>query len=275
MQPKKLLDDFFAGEHIDAYAVLSYVDCREIAPSVMARESFLPKSVILYLLPYYGGETVNLSRYAASRDYHIAIRGVNDRLSARMHAAFPGCSLHGYGDHSPIDEVGAALVAGLGIRGDNGLILHPVYGSYVFIGDMISDIEPALLGAVPPTPVRSCEHCGACRRACPTGILRGEGSDCLSAITQKKGELSDEEKNLMRKFNTGWGCDLCQSVCPHNRHPVLSPVPFFREDRIPELTSDLLASMDKAAFSERAFAWRGRKTVERNLSILEGNEGKD
>ena len=56
---------------------------------------------------------------------------------------------------------------------------------------------------------------------------------------------------------------------------MLSPVPFFREDRIPELTSDLLASMDKAAFSERAFAWRGRKTVERNLSILEGNEGKD
>ena len=39
-----------------------------------------------------------------------------------------------------------------------------------------------------------CEHCGACKRACPTGILRGEGVDCLSAITQKKGTLEDSEK---------------------------------------------------------------------------------
>ena len=111
-------------------------------------------------------------------------------------------------------------------------------------------------------------HCGACKRACPAGILRGEGEDCLSAITQKKGELSDSEISLMIKFNTAWGCDLCQISCPHNKNPEKTPLEFFYRDRIDHLTRPLLDAMSKDEFKSRAFAWRGRKTVERNLDIL-------
>ena len=103
-------------------------------------------------------------------------------------------------------------------------------------------------------------------------ILTGEGSDCLSAITQRKGELTDDEKSLMRKYNTAWGCDLCQSVCPYNREPKITPIAFFHRERISELTRDILDNMDKASFQRRAFAWRGRKTVERNLDILAEKE---
>ena len=114
----------------------------------------------------------------------------------------------------------------------------------------------------------TCISCGACRRACPTGCLRGEGESCLSAITQRKGELTEEEAEMMRKFNTVWGCDLCQSSCPHNIKPKVTPLRFFHEDRITRLTRERLDGMSKEEFNARAFAWRGRKTVERNLAIL-------
>ena len=136
----------------------------------------------------------------------------------------------------------------------------------------MTDIDPQLLGASAPLPVKYCESCGACKYVCPTGILRGEGNDCLSAITQRKGELTDEEKQLMRECNTLWGCDLCQTSCPYNYGISLTPVDFFYRERIPCLTAEILDSMSDEEFSRRAFAWRKRKTVERNIEILYGKK---
>ena len=267
---RKVLAEFFKSENIEYYAVLDFAHTRLINSALMERESFVPRSVILFLLPYYAGECENLSRYAAARDYHTAIRGVTERLSARLAEVFPSSSSKGYGDHSPIDERDAALSAGLGILGDSGMLINEKYGTYIFIADLITDISPCELGFDGRAlPHGRCISCGACKRACPTGILRGESSDCLSAITQRKGDLEEREIDLMRKYNTVWGCDLCQSTCPYNRDPKITPIQLFSEDRITCLTSERLAEMSKAEFLERAFAWRGRKTVERNLKLLE------
>lgn len=265
---KELLKSVFDKEKIEYYAVLPYSECKEINRAIMERESFTPRSVIVYLVPYYSGEVENLSRYAASLDYHIALRSISESIISALTEALPGSRSRGYGDHSPINECNAALRASLGVAGDNGLIINEKYGSYVFIGDIVTDIPPEALGAIEPTEIKTCLHCGRCLRACPTGILGGEGTDCLSAITQRKGELSENEVELMRKFNTVWGCDVCQSVCPYNREPLLTPIDFFYKDRIPLLTREVLDSMTKEAFMLRAFAWRGRKTVERNLDLL-------
>ena len=259
----------FESVGIEYFSVLDYSDCIETSSHIIAREGFVPRSVIIYLLPYYTGECVNISCYAASLDYHTAIKEVNFKLSELVLSEFPSAKLRGYGDHSPINERHAALIAGLGLSGDSGLLLNEKYGSYIFIGDMITDIEPHLLGAQEPVQIKACEKCGLCRAACPTGVLRGESSECLSMITQKKGELTDQECALMRKYNTAWGCDVCQSACPHNQDPLKTPIEFFYRERITELTRELLDGMDKSCFERRAFAWRGRKTVERNLKILE------
>ena len=269
---RNLLKKYFSEQNIEYFSVLSYGDCREINSSIVDRQGFLPRSVIIYLLPYYAGETVNLSRYAASLDYHIAISEVNSGLEELLMTSFPDARVKGYGDHSPIDERHAALISGLGIAGENGLLINEKYGSFIFIADTVTDIAPELLGAIEPMPVRTCEGCGACKRFCPTGILRGEGDDCLSAITQRKGELTEEEKELMRKCNTLWGCDLCQISCPHNRKPLLTPIEFFHRDRIPHLTANILDNMSDGDFSKRAFAWRKRRTVERNIEILYGKK---
>ena len=265
----KELDNFFQKRNIEYYAVLDYSQAREINPSIIGRESFTPRSIVLFLLPYYAGRAENLSVYAAARDYHIAIREVTSALIDELLRLYPEASAKGYGDHSPIDERDAALRSGLGILGDSGLLINEKYGTYIFVADVITDLTPAELGEEGAAlEYGRCISCGACRRACPTGLLRGESSDCLSAITQRKGELADSEVELMRKFNTVWGCDLCQSVCPYNRDPKITPIDFFREDRIASLTSERLSEMSKSEFNERAFAWRGRKTVERNLKLL-------
>lgn len=264
--------EFFKKENIEYYAAIDYADVLEINPGLRERQNINAKSVIIFLLPYYSGETENLSRYAASLDYHIIIKNVAGRLSDLLRDLYPSSCAVGFGDHSPIDERGAALISGLGILGENGLLINEKYGSYVFIADVITDIPAELLGAGKPIPVSKCEGCGLCKKMCPTGILRNESTECLSAITQKKGELSEEEIDMMIKFNTVWGCDICQSVCPHNKNPRATPIEFFKKDRIEYLTSEVLDAMDKEVFSKRAFAWRGRKTVERNLKYYENAE---
>lgn len=265
---KSKLKEYFSSFNIEYFSVLSYEDCIETNKRIMDRESFEPKSVIIYLLPYYAGSAENLSIYATSLDYHLAIKEINSGLENLLRSCFDNINLKGYGDHSPIDERHAALIGGLGIQGDNGLLINEKYGSFIFMGDLVTDISPEILGAEPPKAYKKCEGCGACKRACPTGILCGEGSDCLSAITQRKGELTEDEKALMIKHNTLWGCDLCQTSCPHNKNPRVTPVEFFHRDRIPCLTREVLDAMSDEDFEKRAFAWRKRKTIERNLDIL-------
>ena len=83
----------------------------------------------------------------------------------------------------------------------------------------------------------------------------------------------EEENNkmlleLMKKYNTVWGCDECQSHCPHNKSPKNTPIEFFYLNRIEKLTSEIVDAMDKKELSRRAFGWRGRNTVKRNLEKL-------
>lgn len=268
----KRIIDFFKAENIEYYAALKYSDAVELNPRLRERAGVDAKSIILFLLPYYTADGENLSRYAVSLDYHLVIKKITSKLSALLGEIFPGCSAVGFGDHSPIDERGAALSSGLGILGDNGLLINEKYGSYVFIADVITDIPAEVLGAMKPLPVSRCEGCGLCKKSCPTGILRGEGTECLSAITQKKGELSETEVKMMLEYNTVWGCDLCQSSCPHNHKPNKTPIEFFYDSAITMLSSEILDSMDEDEFSKRAYAWRGKKTIKRNLEYYESTK---
>ncbi len=265
------LEKFFSERKIEYFATLSYTDCREIAGNIMEREDFSPRSVIIFLLPYFVSYGENISAYATSLDYHILIKEVTGEVCRLLSELRPDSHSRGYGDHSPIDERHAAAISGLGVIGDNGLLINEKYGSYVFAADVITDIPPEEIGAISPLSPGECLHCGACRSACPTGILRKEGNDCLSAITQRKGELAEDEERLILGCNTAWGCDVCQRVCPYNKDPIPTPVDFFYRDRVARLTPELLGAMDKPALRARAFGWRGRAVVERNLRILENS----
>ncbi len=263
-----------AAEGITECGLLPISEVRVLRPELFVRGGELaPASVLMFLMPYYTGPADNLSLYAVSRDYHRYVHELGERLVLSLSRSFPTAAFRIFSDHSPIDERHAAARAGLGILGDNGLLIHPIYGSLVFIGALFSDL-PAPSGITLCEP-RACEHCGACRRACPTEALSGKG-ECLSELTQRKGELAPETVRLMREHHTVWGCDLCQLACPHTRRAIAegrtTPIPFFHNSRLARLTSEVLAAMPREEFESRAFSWRGRKTVERNLLALEAEE---
>ncbi|MBO7293742.1 MAG: epoxyqueuosine reductase [Clostridia bacterium] len=261
----------FADEGITEYGFLPMDAACVTYPALLSRDGdFTPRSVLLFLVPYYTGPADNLSLYAVSRDYHLYMRTLGERLLSALAATYPDATFRLFSDHSPIDERHAAASCGLGIFGDNGLLINGKYGSLVFVGEVFSSLPPPEGTAV--YPLRSCEHCGACRRACPTGALSGAG-ECLSALTQRKGALAPETVALMRKHRTVWGCDLCQTSCPHTRRAieagVTTPISFFHEARLPRLDGEVLASLTPEEFAARAFSWRGRATVERNVRAFE------
>ena len=276
--PQNLLARLLEEEKIDCYAVIPFDACRITKKHLLERSLLSPQTAILFLVPYYAGETENLSRYASARDYHLYMRDLFARLIPAL-AEKTGYRFLGFADHSPIDERHAAALAGLGTLGENGLLINRKYGSFVFIGELLSDAPPSLLGAKEPSTPLRCSSCGACKKFCPSGCLRGEDAPCLSAVTQKKGELTAEEIALLRQGGSVWGCDVCQEICPHNqgiiREKQHTPIPFFKENRIGRLTRNMLDAMDDETFASRAFSFRGRAPLERNLTLLDGKTISD
>lgn len=221
-------------------------------------------SVLVALFPYALEENAyqggNLSRYASVGDYHDIVPHYLVRAVRRLRQAFPHEQFEAFSDNSPIPEVRAAALAGLGCVGKNGLLIHKAYGSWVFIGEIVTTLALRL----PQQEIRPCSGCGRCLRACPAGALSPSGPDrtkCLSALTQQKGALTDREADLIRRSGCAWGCDVCQTVCPMNAHAAVAPLPEFAATFQPR-------AVQNGSLEGRAYAWRGRAVMERNLRLL-------
>ncbi len=256
----------FQAEGITLYKTLPLSACKIQKPYLLSSFPTPPQSVLLVAIPYRSGaQCARLSKYAISKDYHLYFQSLWERCVARLKQDYPAHHFVGYHDHAPIAEVDAAVRCGLGVRGDNGLLITEQYGSYIFLGEIVSNL-PYTEAFVPQSG--ECLHCNRCRTYCPSS------DNCLSAITQKKQALSEAEIALMKKHQSAWGCDICQDVCPMNQGKATTPISFFLENLITEFTVDSVSAMSDAEFSERAFAWRGRECVMRNLRLLEEDDEK-
>ncbi len=273
---KEIASKILSGKEAFPFGICSF---EQILPCLECRaKQRIPQdaaSVLVCLFPYYTGEHKerNISRYAMVTDYHMIAGEYLNRFCKALQEVFPQNQFEPFTDNSPIREVSAAFHAGLGRRGKNGLILHPKYGSYVFIGEVVTDL---VLQPDQPLNPGECIGCRKCQNVCPQGALQSDGSVCLercrSHITQKKGELTDWEIGQIQDGGLIWGCDICNDVCPMNQEAkVLTPVPEFLESTVAVLDAQIAERLLKT----RAYNYRGKKTILRNIQLLEGENEDD
>ena len=255
-------------------APLSLSACTLTRPYLLERMGITQGTAFLFVVPYYtthcDDPARNISAYAVSRDYHLFISELFERILPVLRTEFPAHRFAGFTDHSPIAEADAAARAGLGVLGCNHLLLTKEYSSFIFLGEIITD---AMIDA-PGIEPDHCPACGACLRACP---VSGDIAGCRSALTQKKGVLDDEQCAILQRHGLAWGCDICQESCPftvraRERGTLYTTIPFFTEQAIPRLDVATLTAMTDEELATRAFGWRGRATILRNLHILEKGE---
>ena len=261
---------------IDCVGAISLSKCRITRRYLLERCGFSDTdglAVIVFAIPYLTEcKERNISAYAVGRDYHLYCRELFDDVLPSLRSAYPDYKFEGFADHSPIDEINAAALAGLGVLGQNRLLITEKYSSYIFLAEIITDAPIEIYN---DHAIRRCEGCGLCEKLCPM-IKCGV---CLSALTQKKGELVEDEKKLIIQHSSAWGCDICQEACPHTKRAIedrtiYTEIEFFKSESMPYLTSEMVDSMSEDEFKKRAYSWRGKETIRRNLWLLEKNKEK-
>ncbi|MDF2567010.1 MAG: hypothetical protein K0R90_466, partial [Oscillospiraceae bacterium] len=266
------LKEILLQHRITEFGVCAFPKKEQLIPCrAISRLPSEPKCVIMCAFPYYVGEPQprNISRYAIVNDYHVVVKNILSSACEKLARCF-GADFVPFVDNSPIPEVACAVQARIGFKGKNGLLINQKYGSYVFLGEIVTDFA-----FEPSSPLENphCIGCNRCIRFCPTRALKTQPFDkdrCLSHITQKKGELSQEEQELIQKSGILWGCDKCQEVCPHNKEIPKTQLQDFLDDIVSFAEYERIEELVKT----RAFGFRGADVVKRNYRIISGNQGK-
>ncbi|MBU8880146.1 tRNA epoxyqueuosine(34) reductase QueG [Bacillus sp. FJAT-29790] len=203
-------------------------------------------------------------------DYHLVLRDRLQKLEKYIQSKVPEAKCKSMVDTGELVDRAVAERAGIGWSGKNCAIITPEFGSYVYLGEMITNIP-----FEPDQPME--ERCGTCNKcvdACPTGALVQGGQlnaqRCIAFLTQTKGFLAEPFREKLG--NRIYGCDTCQTVCPENKGKDYH---FHEElEADPEIAKPLLKPllhMSNREFREKfgriSGSWRGKKPIQRNAII--------
>lgn len=234
------------------------------------------KTVIAFLFPYKTPAPAdrNLSLYCIGLDYHSIISNKLSAVCEDLQVCFPQNAFVSFCDNSPIHETQAAYLSGLGYLGRNSLIIHRKYGSFCFIGEIVTDLELSSYSS----PLGFCLGCGECMKKCQGGALKHSDGEvyildkqnCLSHITQKKGALTDSEVAAIKKGGLVWGCDNCSLACPMNAGAEDTYIDEFYLSQMPVLSEQNIDDID-----DRAYAYKGKEILLRNLGIISKKGGNN
>jgi len=203
-------------------------------------------------------------------DYHTALRERLTLLSAWLKERVEGVRIESMVDTGALVDRAVAERAGIGWSGKNCAIITPEFGSYVYLGELVTNIPFA-----PDKPMEDeCGDCRLCLDVCPTGALIEGGQlnaqRCIAFLTQTKGTLPDEFRTHIG--NRLYGCDTCQTVCPKNKGKINWIHEEFKPD--PELAKPLLTPLLKISnrefkdkFGHISGSWRGKKPIQRNAIL--------
>jgi epoxyqueuosine reductase len=218
-------------------------DIRQVMPEV--------RSLICVALNYYtphprpkGDQYAKISRYGWGRDYHKVLQKKLKALSQWLETQGDDIQARYYADTGPVQDKVWAQRAGIGWIAKNGNVITRDYGSWVFLGEVLTNLK--LVGDRPHTP-----HCGTCTRcleACPTGAITQpfvvDANRCIAyhTIENRAETLPDSISPHLNNWVAG--CDICQDVCPWNQRfaqetdvPDFQPYPWNVQPTLQELAN--------------------------------------
>ncbi|MBD1914035.1 MULTISPECIES: tRNA epoxyqueuosine(34) reductase QueG [unclassified Leptolyngbya] len=191
-------------------------DVRQVMPGV--------QSVIAVALNYYAGQErspepghAKIARYGWGRDYHRVMDKRLKALTRWLLEQGDGIEARYYADTGPIQDKVWAERAGLGWIAKNSNVITREYGSWVFLGEVLTNVP-----LIPDSP--HTQHCGTCTRcleACPTGAIAQpfvvDANRCIAYHTIEN--RAEDLPEALKPNLQGWvaGCDICQDVCPWNQ----------------------------------------------------------
>jgi epoxyqueuosine reductase len=181
-------------------------------------------------------------------------------------------------DTGSLSDRAVAFRAGLGWLGKNGSLITEEYGSFVYLGELLTNLPLEPDQTVP----NQCGQCTNCLKACPMDAINMNSTincqRCLAYQTLTKGYLSCELKNKIAEQKYIYGCDVCQLVCPFNRgkvndwHPEFSP----EFELVSPALEDLIRISNKdfaKKYGHMSGSWRGKKNLQRNAVLILGKAG--
>ncbi|WP_374056246.1 tRNA epoxyqueuosine(34) reductase QueG [Rossellomorea sp. FM04394] len=240
-----------------------------------------PKSIIAIALAYPSkmkdapqskrGERRGIfCRASWGTDYHHVLRDRLSKLEEYIVSRVPQARFKSMVDTGELVDRAVAERAGIGWSGKNCSIITPEFGSYVYLGEMVTNLPFA-----PDTPMEDqCGTCNKCVEVCPTGALIEGGQldaqKCIAFLTQTKGFLADEYR--VKLGNRLYGCDTCQTVCPENKgmdfhfHEEMEPDPEIAKPLLKPLLT--ISNREfKEKYGHVSGSWRGKKPIQRNAII--------
>ena len=218
-----------------------------------------------------------IARYARGRDYHRVMKRRMRRIVLELAERLgTGPAARWYVDDGPMLDRAAAARSGLGWFGKNGNILNPTYGSWILLGQLVTDLE-----LTPDPPLRkTCGQCSRCIPACPTDAIVApyvvDNRRCISYLTiEHKGAIPRELRPAMG--NWVFGCDICQEVCPVNRKAKRTGDPNFGRRDLSAVDLVQLLDMTEDEFRRRFSGtpvMRAKRVgMQRNACVALGNLG--
>jgi len=237
------------------------------------------RSVISVLLNYFPEKKLpennnyKIAKYAYGKDYHLVIRDKLNRFTGEIKERFGDFQSRSFTDSAPVMDKAWAEKAGLGWIGKNTCLIHPKLGSFVFIGEIITDLE---LEYDNHQINDLCGGCNRCIEACPTGAILGprllDANKCISYCTiEFRGELPQKDKENFQDWI--FGCDICQDVCPWNRKALPHNEDYFKtltglQEMDKEKWEELTEERFNEIFRESAVSRTKFKGLKRNILFL-------
>lgn len=227
------------------------------------------KSIISFALSYNSlvrfntlSNKIRIARVSWGEDYHVVLYRYAEKFMHMFNSIYP-CSYHiGIDSELLLDKV-CAYCAGLGFYGKNGLIINPIYGSYIFLGHILLDMEiPSSVAFME----NQCKECSRCIDICYNDCYSGgqfKYDNCISYKTQIGADYS-HSKYI-------YGCDMCQEVCPFNINAIYSThKEFIPNQELIEVDLDNFINDDnvKNKYASCSCSWVGESVLKNNARKL-------